>query len=163
MPPDTSNKMNNLKRRLKNRTKQYYRARQTVFKYQHKLKLQKDSARKRQSRAASALKREMKKAEEIRKTHSFKTKRQIDLRTREMLRDLVVLNVPDSSINEVVKTVATWLGVIVTDKVSVRAIGRVVQEAGIAAKIQLADEITKSGGTHYIHLVPAEPKPSLQS
>lgn len=140
-------KIENLQRRLENLRKQANRAKQGKSKYQQELKLEKDSSRKMASLAESKFQRAVRGPRERSRTRSFKTNGRMDLPTRELLRDLVALNVPYSSVNKVIHTVAAWLGVDITDEVSVRSVSRVVQEAEVAAKIQLADEIAKSGGT----------------
>jgi hypothetical protein len=65
---------------------------------------------------------------------------------REMLRELQVLNVPVEKVNDVVHVVARGFGLKVKDKVSARAVGRIMWEGGIAAEIQLVHEIEQAKG-----------------
>ena len=64
-----------------------------------------------------------------------------------MVRDLVAtLDVPISSVNGVIQTVATTLGVDVKGSTSSRSIRRIIGEAGVAAEAQLVDEISQTEG-----------------
>lgn len=67
--------------------------------------------------------------------------------SRSMVRDLVAkLDVPIASVNGAVNAVAAALGVTVEGSASSRSIRRIVGEAGVAAEVQLVDEIQKAEG-----------------
>ncbi|KAF8198610.1 hypothetical protein BJ912DRAFT_1020488 [Pholiota molesta] len=68
-------------------------------------------------------------------------------------------HVPDTKINLVIKAVGSWLDIDVCDEVSERTVGRIVEEGGIAAKVQMVHEIKQeqaftvsSDGTTIRHL-----------
>lgn len=76
--------------------------------------------------------------------------------SRSMVRDLVAaLDVPISSVNGVIQTVATTLGVDVKGSTSSRSIRRIIGEAGIAAEAQLVDEISQTEGMPLTSIRPA--------
>ncbi|KAG5634791.1 hypothetical protein H0H81_000764, partial [Sphagnurus paluster] len=54
---------------------------------------------------------------------------------------LVALNVPEGKICDVLHAVTKGYGVKVDGSVSVRTVGRIVKEGGVAADIQLVQEI----------------------
>ncbi|KAF8869688.1 hypothetical protein BD779DRAFT_1614354 [Infundibulicybe gibba] len=65
---------------------------------------------------------------------------------REMIRSMVVCNVPAVHVDEVIHLVGKGLNVDVVDSVDSRTVGRVVQEGGIASKMQLVHEMELSKG-----------------
>ncbi|KAJ7835600.1 hypothetical protein B0H13DRAFT_2369247 [Mycena leptocephala] len=79
--------------------------------------------------------------------------------SREMVRDLVGFKVAPSNMDGVIHTVAHGIGVELQDHISLRQVGRMIEEGGIASDLQVASEIqaakafTLSGdGTTIRHL-----------
>ncbi|KAF9233996.1 hypothetical protein BU15DRAFT_53177, partial [Melanogaster broomeanus] len=67
--------------------------------------------------------------------------------SRAMIRELVAdLDVPVASIQGVIKAVAEGLQVPLEGRVSQRSIGRIVKEGGVAADVQLVDEVLQAQG-----------------
>ncbi|KAJ7161852.1 hypothetical protein C8R43DRAFT_1063127 [Mycena crocata] len=64
--------------------------------------------------------------------------------SREMVRDMVTLNVAAVNVDRVIHTVARGIGVNIQDHISARHVGRLVEEGGIASDIQVAAEIRES-------------------
>ncbi|TFK21326.1 hypothetical protein FA15DRAFT_573000, partial [Coprinopsis marcescibilis] len=65
----------------------------------------------------------------------------ISVSARGMVRELVALNVTESKVDSVIHTVAGGIGVNVLDHIDTRSVRRVVSEAGIAAELQIVDEL----------------------
>jgi len=63
---------------------------------------------------------------------------------RALARDLVRLGVPASNVNTVIRTVAQPMGITVEGNISDRTVRRVVLEGGIAAQVQVVDEVHRA-------------------
>jgi len=86
-------------------------------------------------------------------TFNFKEDGIITDASRSMVRDLVAkLDVPVASVNGAVNVVASALGVRVEGCASSRSIRRIIGEAGVAAEVQLVDEIRQAEGTPRVTL-----------
>ena len=103
-------------------------------------------------RASTTAKRAVTKAKEVLATKpptafELKDRGTITDASRSMVHDLVAsLDVPISSVNGVIQTVATTLGVDVKGSTSSRSIRCIIGEAGVAAEAQLVDEISQTEG-----------------
>jgi hypothetical protein len=63
-----------------------------------------------------------------------------------MLRDLQTLNMPVEKLNEVVHIVGRGFGLEIKDNVSIRTIGCVMREGGVASEMQIVHEIDAAKG-----------------
>ncbi|KAI0055922.1 hypothetical protein BV25DRAFT_1842639 [Artomyces pyxidatus] len=74
--------------------------------------------------------------------------------TRALVRDLVAIGVPSTHVGETIALTGRHLGVSVEGRVSERSISRIVLEGGVAATMQLGDEMTqvKGDGTSHRHI-----------
>jgi myosin heavy subunit len=104
------------------------------------LKKDKNTLRMRCARAPVQLNKAIQKA----KTHQVKEKGIITEVDREMVRDLVQLGLPVSSISGAIHTVSRGLGVAVEGSVDERSVSRIVREGKVAAEIQIVHEIHKA-------------------
>jgi hypothetical protein len=84
---------------------------------------------------------------EQRDTFSLKEKNVITDEVRDMICELVAKHdVPVSSVQDIICTVASCLRKTVDGSISTRSIRRVVQEAEVAAEVQMVDEIMQVDG-----------------
>jgi small-conductance mechanosensitive channel len=147
----TTTKLVEVTRKLKNRSMEAYRAKNSIRNLRDLNRHLKDAMRKRKEREPKKQERAVRKVlQNLNKepdTRYLKSKNVIIEESREMIRDLSMVNVPDNSVNTVIHIVGKWLGVDVKDAISERSVARIVQEGGIAAKLQLVDEITQAEGS----------------
>ncbi|KAF8066031.1 hypothetical protein FPV67DRAFT_1417864 [Lyophyllum atratum] len=78
------------------------------------------------------------------KSFHIKEKGSITEETRSLVRDLVAIGVPAMHIEPTVRRVATALSVHLEGDISDRSVGRICLEGGVAAQIQIADEISNA-------------------
>ena len=67
---------------------------------------------------------------------------------RRLVRELVALGVPVKKVNRVIGALARLSGVTIIGSINSRSVRRIVLEGGIAAKMQVVEEISKGDGTH---------------
>ncbi|TFY76137.1 hypothetical protein EWM64_g7875 [Hericium alpestre] len=116
-----------------------------------KLHRQNDALRKRLSRQVKSSSREIKRAVQKAKvtavmTYVIKDKGQITDRARALIRSLVDIGIPFSSLLDVIRCVLISAGIEVKGKFSKHSVHRIVLEGGVYARLQIMDEIqhTKS-------------------
>lgn len=79
------------------------------------------------------------------KAHNLKSKGVFKDTSREMVRDLVVCGVPLRNIDSVIQTVSHGVGVDLRDSIDKHSVSRIVREGGLAAEMQLVQEIHHAG------------------
>jgi hypothetical protein len=89
----------------------------------------------------------------ISQPYQLKEKGVIGEETRRIVRDLVQLGVPMENVSNTLETVAQGLGVEIKGHISMRSVGRIVLEGGVAAKLQLVHEIENTQSVYVYNRV----------
>jgi len=79
------------------------------------------------------------------KAHNLKSKGVFKDTSREMVRDLVVSGVPLRNVDSVIQTVSHGVGVDLRDSIDKHSVSRIIHEGGLAAEMQLVQEIHNAG------------------
>jgi len=89
----------------------------------------------------------------IKSMHTFKFKEigVVPDATRGLVRDLVKKGIPTTHVREAIETVAEHFAVSIEGSISDRTISRIILEGGVAAKLQLTEEIRQSKGSLTLH------------
>ena len=120
---------------------------------QHKLT---SSIKNRDSRKKVQNRKLIKGAKEGKGTVSVRLKEKggvVSFTARAMVQCLVKEGVPEAKIDPVIHIVADGIGVEVPDHIDARSVGRIVAEGGVAAEIQIVDELRpeNASGMSYLH------------
>ena len=73
---------------------------------------------------------------------------------RRLVRELVASGVPVKKVNRVIGGLSRLTGVTIVGSIDTRSVRRIVLEGGIAAKMQVVEEISRGDGTHLSKLDP---------
>jgi hypothetical protein len=79
-------------------------------------------------------------------TVRLKEKGVVPAEIRSVVRQLVNSGVPEAKVDQVLGIVAGGLGLQLEGKISARTVGRIISAGGLAAQIQIVDEIQNSNG-----------------
>lgn len=112
------------------------------------LRLEKDKGRKMRYRAPEVISRTVNK--EVEKTREWHVKEGgiISEQTRELIRNLVTMGVPQVRVGDVVKSVLVSSGFTVIGEFAPRSVSRIVEEAYIGSTLQIASEIDAATSKH---------------
>ena len=108
---------------------------------ERKLRKEKDALWKRRDRVPEQQSKAVSKAVQKATTHQLQEKGAVLEASREMVCELVQLNVPVANISSVVKVVNDSAGVTTNGLISQRTVSQIVLEGGVASKVQLVEEI----------------------
>ncbi|KAH6912232.1 hypothetical protein BKA70DRAFT_1535548 [Coprinopsis sp. MPI-PUGE-AT-0042] len=138
-------KLDDKTRQLHNKSKQLKRAQKrgdSLLKEKGKLRhaLKMHSVRKK-AKETNLKGRDKENVDERRVATLKDTKGTLSLKARAAVRQLTGLGVPEGKINDTIHIVAESLGVDIADAISRRSAGRIANEAGLAAQLQLVDEL----------------------
>jgi hypothetical protein len=82
---------------------------------------------------------------DILKAHNLKSKGVFKDTSWEMVQDLVVCGVPLQNINSVIQTISHGVGVDLWDSIDKHSVSHIVHKGGLAAEMQLVQEIHHGG------------------
>ena len=115
----------------------------TYKKRVHKLRMQTSRLSDSQSRAVQSA---VAKVSTERSTFKLKEKGVITAPVRALTRELVHLGIPVAKIGSTIHTTAKTFGIPIEGSLTTRSVSRIMLEGGIAAEMQIIDEIHKSKG-----------------
>ena len=87
------------------------------------------------------------------KTVSLFSKGMISEPCREMICELVKHGVPEELVNDVIHACCDAFDIQVPKGITLRSVGRIVQEGGVAAEMQLGHEILNAKGEYICYIL----------